>query len=180
MDSLKGKFIAIVATDGAQEEELLEPMNAMMYEGATCHIIAPHGGEIRTWRDRQWTKSIPVQLTFEGADPKKYDALFIPGGTINCDSLRTEREAVEFTRSFFEDGKPVGAICHGPQLLIEAGVTEGREMTSFHAIQTDLKNAGAIWKNEAVVVDDGLVTSRTPLDLPVFIRSLIQEIGNRP
>lgn len=172
--------MAIIATDGVEESELLEPLKALEEAGALCQLIAPERGQIKTWSSGDWSKVIPVALCFDDTHPDGYDALLIPGGTLNCDTLRTERQAIDFVKHFLESGKPVFAICHGPQLLIEAKEVSGRAMTSVSAIQTDLVNAGAKWRNAEVVEERGLVTSRTPLDLPAFIRTMLQVLAREP
>lgn len=180
MGALDEKVIAVLATDGFEESELLEPLQALHDHGATCHIVAPKTGEIRAWKDKSWTKSVPVDVKLGIARAADYDGLLIPGGTLNCDKLRMDENAVEFAREFFDEGKPVCAICHGPQILIEAGVVKDTNLTSYKAISTDLINAGAAWVDKEVVVDDGLVTSRSPADLPAFIAKMIEEFAERP
>jgi protease I len=175
--SLTGKKVAILATDGFEQSELLDPRQALEEAGATTTIISPNEGEIRGWNEDDWGESVEVDLTLADADPRDYDALVLPGGVQNPDTLRTIPEAVEFVKAFFEAGKPVAAICHGPQLLIEANVVKGRKLTSFPSLKIDLKNAGADWIDEEVVVDQGLVTSRRPDDLPAFNAKLVEEIG---
>ena len=175
--SLTGKKVAILATDGFEQSELLDPRQALEEAGATPMIISPNEGEIRGWNEDDWGESVEVDQALADADPGDYDALVLPGGVQNPDTLRTIPEAVEFVKAFFEAGKPVAAICHGPQLLIEANVVKGRRLTSFPSLKTDLKNAGADWVDEEVVVDQGLVTSRRPNDLPAFNAKLVEEIG---
>ena len=175
--SLKGKKVAILATDGFEQSELAEPMKALENAGATAHIVSPKAGAIKGWKHTEWGDSFAVDATLDQADPHHYDALVLPGGVMNPDKLRRDPQVQEFVRSFFEEGKPVGAICHGPWTLIDAGVVKGRKVTSYETIQTDLKNAGASWVDQEVVVDNGLVTSRKPDDLPAFNRKLIEEIA---
>ena len=175
--SLKGKKVAILATDGFEQSELSEPLNALENAGATAHIVSPKAGAIKGWKHTQWGDSFAVDATLDDADPRHYDALVLPGGVMNPDKLRRDPKVQQFVRSFFEEGKPVGAICHGPWTLIDAGVVKGRRVTSYETIQTDLKNAGASWVDQEVVVDNGLVTSRKPDDLPAFNRKLIEEIA---
>jgi len=175
--SLKGKKVAILATDGFEQSELTEPLNALENAGATAHIVSPKAGAIKGWKHTEWGDSFAVDATLEEADPHHYDALVLPGGVMNPDKLRRDPKVQQFVRSFFEEGKPVGAICHGPWTLIDAGVVKGRKVTSYETIQTDLKNAGADWVDQEVVVDNGLVTSRKPDDLPAFNRKLIEEIA---
>jgi protease I len=175
--SLKGKKVAILATDGFEQSELTEPLNALENAGATAHIVSPKAGAIKGWKHTEWGDSFAVDATLDDADPHHYDALVLPGGVMNPDKLRRDPKVQQFVRSFFEEGKPVGAICHGPWTLIDAGVVKGRKVTSYETIQTDLKNAGADWVDQEVVVDNGLVTSRKPDDLPAFNRKLIEEIA---
>ncbi len=177
MDKIKNKRVAILATDGFEESELVSPLNALKHAGAEVEIISPKSGQIKSWKDGNWNMSIDVDKTLDQADSKDYNALMIPGGVINPDLLRKEEPAVKFVRAFFDDHKPVGAICHGPQMLIEADVVNGRNLTSYHSISTDLKNAGANWMDEEVVTDAGLVTSRSPKDLDAFNSKLVEEIA---
>lgn len=173
---LENKTVAILATHGFEEVELTSPREALHEAGAKTFIVAPESGVISSWHEDDWGGQFDVDLTIEDAEPESFDALLLPGGVMNPDSLRMNDEAVEFTRAFFKTGKPVAAICHGPQLLIEADVLQGREMTSYPSIKTDLKNAGARWVNKEVVVDQGLTTSRNPDDLPAFNRKMIEEV----
>jgi protease I len=177
MNDLKGRRIAILATDGFEQSELLVPKKALEKSGADVFIISPEKGKIKGWDESDWGRNISVDETVSSADPDEYDALFIPGGVINPDKLRRDKDAVEFVRSFFDSNKPVAAICHGPQMLIEADVVKGRKLTSFHSIKKDLVNAGANWVDQEVVVDRNLITSRSPQDLDAFDRKLIEEIS---
>ena len=172
---LESKRIAILLTDGFEEVEFTEPKKALESQGAEVHVIAPHGGTVKAWDHTDWGRSYDVTKTLDEADPDDYNSLFLPGGVLNPDQLRKESKAVDFAVSFFEDGKPVAAICHGPQLLIETGALEGRTMTSYPSIRTDLINAGVNWVDEEVVVDQGLVTSRNPGDVPAFSKKMIEE-----
>ncbi len=176
---LDGRTIAILATDGFEQVELLEPRKALDEAGAVTHVVAPkdQGERIRGWDHDHWGDEVAVEVPLAEADPAAYDALLLPGGVMNPDNLRADEEAVEFTRSFFTEGKPVAAICHGPWTLIEAGVVEGRRMTSYHSIRTDLVNAGAEWVDEEVVVDRGLVSSRNPDDIPAFNDAMLAEFA---
>jgi protease I len=171
---LNGRTIAILATDGFEQSELTEPKRALEEAGATVHVIAPKPGTIRGWDKTDWGEEVAVDLELDRARPESYDGLVLPGGQINPDKLRIEPQAVTFAHAFFEAGKPVGAICHGPWLLVEADVVRGRQVTSWPSLRTDLKNAGAEWVDRAVVVDQGLVTSRKPGDLPAFNAKLIE------
>jgi protease I len=175
MSLLKDVRVAILATNGFEESELLEPKRALEKEGAETFIISPQVGEIKGWKDGNWSDPVTVNARIDQVSPVDFDALLIPGGVINPDLLRRDIGAIEFVRAFFEEQKPVGAICHGPQLLINAEVTKGRTLTSFESIRKDLENSGAKWVDEEVVVDQGLVTSRSPKDLPAFNKKLVEE-----
>jgi len=176
-NDLSGKKIAILATNGFEESELFSPREALDEAGAETEIISIEEGEILAWDGDDWGDSVDVDIALADADPEDYDALVLPGGVMNPDKMRTVPEAIEFVEAFFKAGKPVAAICHGPQLLIEAGVVKGRKLTSYPSLKTDLINAGAKWVDQEVVVDNGLVTSRRPDDLPAFNKKLIEEIG---
>ncbi len=175
-NKIEGKKVAILATDGFEQSELFEPKKAVENEGAAVHIISLKDGEIKGWNEDDWGKKISVDVKIENAKAEDYDALVLPGGVMNPDSLRTDENVLDFVRAFFEQKKPVAAICHAPWTLINAEVVEGREMTSYHTIRRDLENAGAKWTDKEVVVDNGLVTSRKPDDLPAFCDKLIEEI----
>lgn len=174
MEKLLGKKIAILATDGFEESELFEPKQALEEAGADVKIISLKGGEIRAWKKENWGESIAVDLTLEDADAEDFDALLLPGGVMNPDRLRNDQKSVAFVRSFAHYEKPIAAICHGPQILIDAGVVQGRIMTSYPSIRLDLMNAGADWVDQEVVSDQGLITSRKPDDIPAFNRKMIQ------
>ena len=174
---LNGKKVAILATDGFEQSELMEPKKALEAAGAQTHVVSLKSGEIKGWDDKNWGDSVKVDVTIDAASAADYDALVLPGGVMNPDTLRTNEAAVGFVRDFFAAGKPVGAICHGPWTMIEAGVVEGRTVTSWPSLKTDLENAGATWVDQEVVCDQGLVTSRKPADLPAFNAKLIEEIG---
>ncbi|MDR6514434.1 type 1 glutamine amidotransferase domain-containing protein [Chryseobacterium camelliae] len=171
------KKIAILATHGFEESELKSPKEHLEQQGWTAHIISPEAGTIKAWAEKDWGKEYTVDKTLNEASASDYDALMLPGGVINPDTLRTNDTALSFVRDFFEQHKPVGAICHGPQILISAEVVKGRNMTSVKSISKDLKNAGADWEDSEVVTDHGLVTSRTPEDLPAFNKKLVEEIN---
>lgn len=175
--NLRGKKVAFLVADGFEQEELTSPMDALQSAGATTVIVSPAQGRVKGWKHTDWGQKFDVDVPLSEARSDDYDALVLPGGLMNPDQLRRGPEALEFVRAFFLAGKPVGAICHGPWTLIDAGVAKGRRMTSYHSIQNDLKNAGVNWVDEEVVVDNGLVTSRTPDDLPAFNAKLIEEIG---
>lgn len=170
------KRIAILATDGFEESELKSPKEAMEKEGFSVDIISEKEGTIKAWKDGNWSKEYNVDFTINNAKASDYNALVLPGGVINPDKLRRNEDALTFVKHFFEQKKPVAAICHGPQTLISAGVVKGRKMTSFKSIKDDLINAGANWVDKEVVVDQGFVTSRSPEDLPAFNSKLIEEI----
>ncbi|QJW89981.1 type 1 glutamine amidotransferase [Spirosoma taeanense] len=174
---LQGKKVAALMTEGFEEVEYTEPRKALEEAGATVQLIAPKGGEVKAWNETDWGDSYPVDLPLDGADPSQYDALLLPGGVMNPDKLRMEPKAVQFVKHFFEQKKPVAAICHAPMMLIEADVVRNRKLTSYPSLQTDLRNAGANWVDQEVVVDMGLVTSRKPDDIPAFNRKMIEEIG---
>lgn len=176
MTMLTNSKIAILATNGFEESELTSPMNALASTGAQVEIIAPNAGDICGWSDGDWGNSVTVNKTLQEADAREYDALILPGGVINPDQLRVNDQAIAFIKSFVEAGKIVAAICHGPWTLINAGVVSGRKMTSYESIRKDLENAGAHWVDEAVVVDNGIITSRSPDDLPAFNAKIIEEI----
>lgn len=176
---LADRKVAVLATDGFEESELVQPVAALERAGAEVRIVSiPETSDtIRGWADRDWSDAIEVDGTIEDYAADDFDALMIPGGVMNPDSLRTNEDAVDFVRSFFEEGKPVASICHGPWLIIEVGAAEGRRMTAYRSLRTDVKNAGGQWEDRSVVVDSGLVTSRNPSDLGDFIYKLIEEVG---
>jgi protease I len=174
---IQGKKVAILTEEGFEEVELTSPKKVLEEAGAVVHIISPRKDKVKAWDHDHWSIEVPVDVHLSDANPEDYDALVLPGGVLNPDKLRLDKEAVSFARHFLEQGKPLAAICHGPQLLIETGMITGREMTSYYAIQTDLKNAGVSWVDKEVVVDNGLVTSRSPQDLDAFNRKMIEEIG---
>ncbi|WP_179334660.1 type 1 glutamine amidotransferase domain-containing protein [Winogradskyella costae] len=176
MENLNKKTVAILATNGFEESELREPKKALEDAGAEVHIVSLESGEIKGWADGNWSNSYKVDKTLEDVSQKDYNALVLPGGQINPDVLRKNTSAVSFVKSFFENHKPVAAICHAPWLLAEAGVLKGRKITSYDSIKTDMINAGANWVDEEVVVDSGLVTSRSPEDLPAFNKKLVEEV----
>lgn len=177
MQNINGKRVAVLATDGYEQSELLEPLKALKDAGATVHIISLKAGVIKGWKDENWGDTVNVDRTVAEANAAEYDALMLPGGVANPDKLRIDDGAVTFVKGFFERGLPVGAICHAPWTLINANVVDGRTMTSYPSIAQDLKNAGANWVDEEVVCDKGLVTSRKPADLPAFCEKLIEEIA---
>jgi protease I len=174
---LQGKRVAFLATDGVEEVEYTEPRAALEKAGAEIELISIKSGEIQAVNHMDKGGTHRVDKTVQEADPAQYDALVLPGGVANPDFLRMDADAVRFVRAFFDEHKPVGAICHGPWTLIEAGVVEGRTLTSWPSLRTDLANAGATWVDEQVHVDAGLVTSRKPDDLPAFCDKLVEEIS---
>lgn len=174
---LAGRRVAILATDGFEESELTEPRMALEAEGATVEVVAPHGGRIQGMHHHDKADTVAVDRRLDEARPESYDALMLPGGVANPDALRTHDRAVDFTRAFFLTRKPVAAICHGPWTLVEAGVVQGRRLTSWPSLRTDIRNAGGTWEDAPVVVDHGLVTSRKPADLPEFCRKMVEEFA---
>lgn len=174
---LQGKKVAILVTDGFEQVELTEPQQALIDAGADTKIISPKDKEVKGWNHTDWGDTFNVDVPLSQANPEDYDALLLPGGVMNPDSLRLETDAVAFVEHFFESGKPVAAICHAPIMLIEADVVEGRKLTSYPSLKTDLINAGAEWVDEEVVTDNGLVTSRKPDDIPAFNAKMIEEIA---
>ena len=173
MARLNGKRVAILVAEGFEQAEMVEPRKALREEGAETLIVSPAGDEVQGWKHFDRADRFKVDVPLEEADPKDFDALLLPGGVANPDQLRTQPKAVAFVRSFVEQGKPIGVICHGPWTLIEAGVVRGRRMTSWPSLRTDLQNAGAEWVDEEMVVDRGLVSSRKPDDIPAFNEGII-------
>lgn len=175
--NLKGKKVAILVMDGFEQIELTSPKEALEKAGAVTEIVSPKSGEVEGWHHFDKGDKFKVDVPLSEAKASDYDALLLPGGVANPDQLRVEAGALVFVRQFFSEHKPVAAICHGPWTLIDAGVVDGRRMTSYKSIRTDLMNAGAVWENSDVVVDNGLVTSRDPDDLPAFNAKLVEEVG---
>jgi protease I len=176
-DKLQGKRVAFLATDMVEQVELTEPWKAVQDEGATPELVSLEEGEIQGFNHYDKADTFKVDRTVEEASADDYDALVIPGGVGNPDAMRLDENAVEFTRQFFEQGKPVGVICHGPWMLVEAGVVRDRTVTSWPSLRTDIRNAGGNWVDEKVVVDQGLVTSREPDDLPAFNEKIVEEFA---
>jgi protease I len=172
---LQGKRIAFLATDGVEQVELTEPWNAVDQAGGRPELVSLKGGEIQGFDRYDKADAFPVDTTVAEADPADYDALVLPGGVINPDILRTDRGAMGFVEAFFEQGKPVGAICHGPWSLVETGMVKGRTVTSWPSLRTDIENAGGRWVDEEIVIDRGLFTSRKPADLGAFCAKLVEE-----
>jgi len=176
MQANNKKRVAILTENGFEEVELTSPKKAMENAGFKVDIVSSETGHVTAWDHDHWSITLPVDVNLSDANPNDYDALMIPGGVLNPDKMRMQKDYVAFAKSFMESGKPVAAICHGPQLLIETGMVNGRKMTSYPSISTDLKNAGAQWLDQEVVVDEGLVTSRSPKDLDAFNKKLLEEI----
>jgi protease I len=175
-EKLKGKRIAfLVAPEGAEQVELTEPWDAVSGEGASPELVSTDEGKVQAFNHLDKGDTFPVDRTVAGASADDYDALVLPGGVANPDFLRTDEQAVAFVRAFFEQGKPVGVICHGPWTLVEADVLKGRTITSWPSLKTDIGNAGGTWVDEEVVVDEGLVSSRNPDDLPAFCAKIVEE-----
>jgi len=177
MATLENRRVAILTEEGFEQVELTSPKAALKDAGAIVHIISPKSGKIKAWDKTNWGIEVDVDKQLDQVSPDDYDALVLPGGVLNPDKLRQNKDAVAFVTAFLKEGKPVAAICHGPQMLIETGLIKGRKLTSFPSLQTDLKNAGAQWVDEEVVVDNGLITSRTPADLPAFNKKAIEEFA---
>jgi protease I len=171
--TLKGKTIAILATDGFEQVELLKPRKALEDAGARTQVVSPAEKKIKGWNTKDWGEEVKVDVPLKSADPSQFDALLLPGGVMNPDHLRMDADAVRFVKHFFEHAKPVAAICHGPWMLVEAGAVQGRTITSWPSLKTDIRNAGGTWVDEEVVLSNGVVTSRKPDDIPAFNREMI-------
>ncbi|PZR80986.1 MAG: protease [Stutzerimonas stutzeri] len=176
MSHLAGKSILILATHGFEQSELDMPLKELKAAGATVHVAAPEAGEIRGWKGGDWGSPVKVDKTIEQVGARDYDAIVLPGGQMNPDTLRGNDKALGLIKSFFEQGKVVAAVCHGPWLLIDTGIAKGRKVTSYKTIRQDLINAGAQWQDAEVVNDKGVVTSRQPDDLPAFVAKIIEEV----
>lgn len=174
-DELNGKRVAILVEEGFEQVEMTGPRQALEEAGAEAALVSPKQGKVRAFQHDKWGDEFAVDVPLKQANPDQFDALVLPGGVMNPDKLRTNPDAVNFVRSFMDSGKPVAAICHGPWTLIETGTVRGRTMTSWPSLQTDLRNAGAKWVDQEVVMDHGLVTSRKPADIPAFNRKMIEE-----
>jgi protease I len=179
MDKLNGMRVAVIATDGFEEAELVEPVRALRRAGAQVDVVAPRGKQIQAFRHHDKSIKVDVDRTLDDADPEEYDAVMLPGGALNADALRVEPRLQEFLREMDDTGKPMAVICHAPWELISADLVDGRKLTSYHSIQDDLRNAGARWVDQEVVVDGNLVTSRKPTDLPAFNRAMIELMSTR-
>jgi protease I len=176
-ETLSGFRVALLATDGFEQSELIEPRHALKEAGADTEVISLKGGKVHGWSKNEWGNEVEVDQTLDEADPKDYDALVLPGGVINADALRMDPRAVAFVKAIVDAGKPMGVICHGAWTLLEAGGVRGRKLTSWPSLKTDLQNAGAKWVDQEVVVDGQLVTSRKPDDIPAFNREIIRLFG---
>jgi protease I len=174
---LNGQRVAILATDGVEQVELTQPRQALDDAGATTKVVSPKDGAIKAWQHDHWGDQIPVDVPLAQANPEDFDALLLPGGVMNPDHLRQDKRAVEFVREFYQSGKPIAAICHGPWLLVEADVVRNRTLTSWPSLQTDIRNAGGDWVDREVATDEGLVTSRKPDDIPAFNRKMLEEFA---
>ena len=170
---LNGKKVAILVDEGFEQVELIKPRKALDKAGAETKVVSPQEGEVRGWNMKRWGKSIAVDVPLDSADPSHFDALLLPGGVMNPDKLRMNPKAVDFVKHFIDSGKPVAAICHGPWMLVEAGGVQGRTLTSWPSLQTDIRNAGGQWVDEEVVADRNLVTSRKPDDIPAFNKKMV-------
>jgi protease I len=171
---LQGKRVAILATDGFEQDELLKPREALDAAGAETKVVSPKSGKIKGWKLTDWGKQVSVDVDLNNANPSDFDALLLPGGVLNPDKLRMDPKAVAFVKSFFDSNKPVAAICHGPWSVIEAGAARGRRIASWPSLKTDLRNAGAEWVDEEAVVDGNLVSARKPDDIPAFNRAMVE------
>jgi protease I len=174
---LSGRRVAILATDGVEQVELTEPRKALDEAGAKTTLISPKEGKIKAWQHDHWGDELTVDLPLSNARADDFDALMLPGGVMNPDHLRSEPQAVQLVRDFFQSGKPIAAICHGPWMLVEAGAVRGRTVTSWPSLQTDIRNAGGDWVDREVATDEGIVTSRKPDDIPAFNGKMIEEFA---
>jgi protease I len=177
MGKIENKKVAVLAADGFEQSELEKPVEALRDAGAQVEIVSLKSGSIKGWAEKDWGNEISVDKTVDSVKAADYDALVLPGGVMNPDTLRMNKDAVAFVSDFMNAGKPVAAICHGPWTLVEAGAVKGRKLTSWPSLRTDIENAGGNWVDEEVVTDNGLVTSRKPADLPAFCKKMIEEIG---
>ena len=173
-NTLRGKTVAILATDGFEQSELIKPKKALEEAGARTQVVSPKDDKIKGWEKQDWGEGVKVDVPLKSADPSKYDALLLPGGVQNPDKLRMIPEAVEFVQHFVKQGKPIAAICHGPWMLVETGAVRGRTVTSWPSLKTDIQNAGGSWIDEPVILSNGVVTSRKPDDIPAFNKKMIE------
>jgi protease I len=174
---LQGKKVAALMTHGFEQVELFEPRKALEAAGATVQVISPESGRVRGWNHTEWGDEVDVDRGLADVHAADYDALLLPGGVMNPDRLRMDERAVSLVRDFFNQGKPIAAICHAPWMLVEADIVRGHRVASYPSLKTDVKNAGATWVDEEVVVDRGIVTSRRPSDIPAFNRKMIEEFA---
>ena len=172
-NTLQGKKVAILVTDGFEQSELLQPRQALHEAGAQTQVVSPNQGKVKGWNHKDWGEEVDIDLALNSANPADFDALLLPGGVMNPDQLRMNPGAVQFVRHFFDAGKPIAAICHGPWMLVEADIVRGRTVTSWPSLKTDIRNAGGSWVDKEVVKDQQLVTSRKPDDIPAFNREMI-------
>jgi protease I len=172
-NTLQGKTVAILATDGFEQVELTKPKQALEEAGARTQVVSPAERKIKGWDKKDWGEEVKVDVALKSADPAQYDALLLPGGVMNPDHLRMDHDAVKFVEHFIDHGKPVAAICHGPWTLVETGAVRGRTVTSWPSLKTDIRNAGGTWEDKEVVLSNGVVTSRNPDDIPAFNREMI-------
>jgi protease I len=177
---LEGKRVAILVEKGFEQVEMTEPRKALQDAGAKTDLISPQQKEVRAWKSKDWGDTFPVEVALDNANPDQYDALLLPGGVMNPDHLRMNPKAVRFVRMFFEQDKPIAAICHGPWMLVEADIVDGRTVTSWPSLKTDLKNSGAEWVDREVVVDNNILTSRNPNDIPAFNAKAIELFAHTP
>ena len=177
MEQLKNKRVIILSEHGFEQSELTSPKEALENAGAVVEVVSPETGKIKAWDKKDWGIEVTVDKQLEDAKPEDYDALVLPGGVMNPDKLRQNEAAVAFVKTFMQSGKPVAAICHGPQTLVETGLLHGRTLTSYPSLQTDLKNAGANWEDKEVIQDGNLITSRKPADLDAFNSTLIKALS---
>ena len=173
---LNGKRILILATNGFEQSELEVPRDRLKAAGAEVHVVSPEQGEIKGWDKKDWGRPVKIDKALGDARVADYDAIVLPGGQINPDLLRVNKDALNLIKAFYDAGKTVAAVCHAPWLLIEAGIAKGKKMTSYHSIKTDVINAGAKWEDKEVVTDNGVVTSRNPGDLEAFVKKIIEEV----
>jgi protease I len=176
MPSINESRLLIMATHGFEHSELVQPLQQLKAKGAEVDVAAPRAGQIKSWKDGNWAEPVDVDLTLDQVTVGDYDALVLPGGVMNPDKLRIDDKAVALVKAFVESGKVVAAICHGPWLLIEAGVVNGREVTSYPSVRTDLTNAGGRWVDKQVATDQGVITSRHPGDIDAFVAKIIEEV----
>jgi protease I len=176
MTKINEARILIISANGFEQSELEVPRDKLKEAGATVTLATPDGKDVKGWKDKNWGPEAKSDTSIDNVDPEEFDALVVPGGQMNPDLLRVNARAVELVKAFDQAGKPIAAICHGPWLLVEAGILQGRQVTSYKSIKTDVINSGADWRDEEVVVDQGLITSRGPDDLPAFVNKIIEEI----